>query len=61
MTIVAECQTVRLRRLAFGKILHMPIKWFEDKKNSPGALSAKLATDAKQVNGLTSATAGIIL
>lgn len=39
----------------------MPVAWYDDKKNSPGKLSSKLATDAQILNGLTSGSVGLIL
>jgi len=38
--------TVKLRQNVFKKILNMPVSWFDNPKNSPGALSSSLATDA---------------
>ena len=30
----------------------MPIKWFDEPTNSPGALTARLAVDSNSVNGI---------
>ena len=30
----------------------MPVKWFDEPSNSPGTLAARLAVDAKLVNGI---------
>lgn len=61
LTVVAECQTLKIRNDVFGKIIRMPVSWFDDKKNSPGVLSSKLDTDGHAVNGLTSESLAVIL
>ena len=33
-------------------MLYMPVKWFDEPSNSPGVLAARLAVDAKLVNGI---------
>ena len=33
-------------------MLYMPVKWFDEPSNSPGTLAARLAVDAKLVNGI---------
>ena len=38
----------------FKNILHQEIGWFDDKKNSTGALVAQLSNDAGQVEGVSS-------
>uniref|UniRef100_A0A8C5WKG4 ATP binding cassette subfamily B member 4 n=1 Tax=Leptobrachium leishanense TaxID=445787 RepID=A0A8C5WKG4_9ANUR len=48
-----EILTTRLRLLAFKSMLRQEIGWFDDKKNSTGALTTRLATDASQVQGAT--------
>lgn len=47
-----ELLTRRLRRLGFRAMLGQEIGWFDDHKNSPGALTTRLATDASQVQGV---------
>lgn len=37
----------------------MPIAFFDQTENTPGALASRLATDAQIVNGLTSTVVGI--
>jgi ATP-binding cassette subfamily B (MDR/TAP) protein 1 len=59
MSVVAENLTLRVRNDLFNKILRMPLKWFDEPKNNPGTLSARLAVDANLINGLTSTTVGI--
>nr|XP_057907080.1 bile salt export pump-like [Doryrhamphus excisus] len=46
-----ELLTRRLRRLGFHAMLGQDIGWFDDNRNSPGALTTRLATDASQVQG----------
>ncbi|XP_047550295.1 phosphatidylcholine translocator ABCB4 isoform X2 [Lutra lutra] len=48
-----EILTSRLRSLAFRAMLRQDMSWFDDHKNSTGALSTRLATDASQVQGAT--------
>lgn len=47
-----EILTRRIRKLGFQAMLRQEIGWFDDSKNSPGALSARLATDAALVKGV---------
>ena len=47
-----EHLTARLRRLAFKAMLRQDISWFDDHKNTTGALTTRLATDASQVQGV---------
>ena len=44
--------TEKIRNETFLKMLKMPITWFDKEKNSSGALSARLASDCKTVNGI---------
>ncbi|XP_021098270.1 multidrug resistance protein 1 isoform X3 [Heterocephalus glaber] len=46
-----EILTKRLRYLVFRSILRQDMSWFDDHKNSTGALTTRLATDAAQVKG----------
>ncbi|XP_068091617.1 ATP-dependent translocase ABCB1 isoform X2 [Hyperolius riggenbachi] len=48
-----EILTMRLRLLTFKSMLRQEIGWFDDKKNSTGALTTRLASDAAQVQGAT--------
>ncbi|XP_072010362.1 ATP-dependent translocase ABCB1 isoform X10 [Engystomops pustulosus] len=50
-----EILTKRLRLLTFKAILRQEIGWFDDSKNSTGALTTRLASDASQVQGATGA------
>ncbi|XP_075873682.1 bile salt export pump-like [Nelusetta ayraudi] len=56
-----ELLTRRLRRLGFQAMLGMEIGWFDDHRNSPGALTTRLATDASQVQGATGSQIGMIV
>nr|XP_045016868.1 phosphatidylcholine translocator ABCB4 isoform X3 [Jaculus jaculus] len=47
-----EILTTRLRSMAFKAMLRQDMSWFDDHKNSTGALSTRLATDAAQVQGI---------
>ncbi|XP_054636596.1 bile salt export pump-like [Dunckerocampus dactyliophorus] len=56
-----ELLTRRLRRLGFHAMLVQEIGWFDDHRNSPGALTTRLATDASQVQGATGSQIGMIV
>ncbi|XP_011362486.1 phosphatidylcholine translocator ABCB4 isoform X3 [Pteropus vampyrus] len=55
-----EILTTRLRSMAFKAMLRQDISWFDDYKNSTGALSTRLATDASQVQGATGTRLALI-
>nr|XP_023400223.1 phosphatidylcholine translocator ABCB4 isoform X3 [Loxodonta africana] len=55
-----EILTTRLRLMAFKAMLRQDISWFDDHKNSTGALSTRLATDASQVQGATGTRLALI-
>ncbi|XP_029461537.1 bile salt export pump isoform X2 [Rhinatrema bivittatum] len=56
-----EQLTRRLRKLGFQAMLGQEIGWFDDHRNSPGALTTRLATDASQVQGATGSQIGMIV
>uniref|UniRef100_A0A8C5D596 Bile salt export pump n=1 Tax=Gouania willdenowi TaxID=441366 RepID=A0A8C5D596_GOUWI len=56
-----ELLTRRLRRLGFKAMLGQEVGWFDDHRNSPGALTTRLATDASQVQGATGSQIGMIV
>ncbi|NWZ12489.1 ABCBB protein, partial [Agelaius phoeniceus] len=56
-----ELLTRRLRKIGFQAMLRQDIGWFDDRKNSPGALTTRLATDASQVQGATGSQIGMIV
>ncbi|XP_056323764.1 bile salt export pump [Danio aesculapii] len=56
-----ELLTRRLRRLGFQAMLGQEVGWFDDRRNSPGALTTRLATDASQVQGATGSQIGMIV
>ncbi|XP_054914982.1 bile salt export pump [Poeciliopsis prolifica] len=56
-----ELLTSRLRRIGFQAMLGQEIGWFDDHRNSPGALTTRLATDASQVQGATGSQIGMIV
>uniref|UniRef100_A0A668AZY9 ATP-binding cassette, sub-family B (MDR/TAP), member 11a n=1 Tax=Myripristis murdjan TaxID=586833 RepID=A0A668AZY9_9TELE len=47
-----ELLTRRLRKMGFQAMLRQEIGWFDDPRNSPGALTTRLATDASMVQGI---------
>ncbi|XP_068942330.1 ATP-dependent translocase ABCB1 [Petaurus breviceps papuanus] len=55
-----EILTKRLRYKAFKAMLRQDVSWFDDPKNSTGALTTRLATDASQVKGATGSRLALI-
>jgi ABC-type multidrug transport system fused ATPase/permease subunit len=53
--------TSRLRHQAFKAMLRQEIGWFDSEKNSTGALTTRLATEAAQVQGATGARIGVMM
>jgi ATP-binding cassette subfamily B (MDR/TAP) protein 1 len=43
--IVGENVTLRVREILYGSILEKHLGWFDDKENSPGVISATMASD----------------
>ncbi|KAM4608966.1 bile salt export pump [Polymixia lowei] len=56
-----ELLTRRLRKVGFQGMLRQEVGWFDDPKNSPGALTTRLATDASMVQGATGSQIGMIV
>ncbi|XP_066484598.1 ATP-dependent translocase ABCB1 isoform X2 [Tiliqua scincoides] len=48
-----EILTMKIRYMGFKAILRQDIGWFDDPKNSTGALTTRLANDASEVKGAT--------
>ncbi|XP_032499211.1 ATP-dependent translocase ABCB1 isoform X2 [Phocoena sinus] len=46
-----EILTKRLRYMVFRSMLRQDVSWFDDPKNTTGALTTRLASDAAQVQG----------
>ncbi|XP_060052280.1 ATP-dependent translocase ABCB1 isoform X2 [Erinaceus europaeus] len=55
-----EILTKRLRYMVFKSMLRQDVSWFDDPKNTTGALTTRLATDAAQVKGATGARLAVI-
>ncbi|KAM5255814.1 ATP-dependent translocase ABCB1-like [Ctenodactylus gundi] len=55
-----EILTKRLRYLVFRSMLRQDVSWFDDPKNSTGALTARLANDPSQVKGAIGSRLAII-
>ncbi|KAK0150911.1 Bile salt export pump [Merluccius polli] len=56
-----ELLTRRLRKAGFQAMLRQEVGWFDDPRNSPGALTTRLATDASMVQGATGSQIGMIV
>ncbi|XP_041708101.1 ATP-dependent translocase ABCB1-like isoform X2 [Coregonus clupeaformis] len=48
-----EILTMKLRLMAFKSMMRQELGWYDSHKNSVGALTTRLATDAAQVQGAT--------
>ncbi|KAA0703350.1 Multidrug resistance protein 1 [Triplophysa tibetana] len=48
-----EILTMRLRSKAFNAMMRQDLSWYDDSKNSVGALTTRLAADTAQVQGAT--------
>ena len=59
--ISGEQLTMRLRRNAFKAMLEQEIGWFDEQRNSTGALCSRLSSDASKVQGATGAKIGSLL
>ncbi|GAB1289405.1 ATP-dependent translocase ABCB1 [Apodemus speciosus] len=55
-----EILTKRLRYMVFKSMLRQDVSWFDDPKNTTGALTTRLANDAAQVKGATGSRLAII-
>lgn len=53
--------TTRIRRMAFGAMLKQDMGWYDEDKNSVGALCARLSSDASAVQGATGTRVGSML
>lgn len=58
--IGGERLTLKLRRDSFRALLRQEMGFFDEKKNSVGALTTRLATEASMVKGITGDTLGLI-
>ena len=48
-----EILTSRLRKLTFAAMLRQEVGWFDEDKNSVGALCSRLSGDAASVQGVS--------
>ncbi|EHB16584.1 Multidrug resistance protein 1 [Heterocephalus glaber] len=55
-----EILTRRLRYLVFRSMLRQDVSWFDDPKNTTGALTARLASDAAQVKGAVGSRLAVV-
>ncbi|XP_076438755.1 ATP-dependent translocase ABCB1-like [Babylonia areolata] len=59
--VSGENLTVRVRDLTFRAMLHQEISFYDDKSNTTGALTTKLATDASLLQGATGSRLGMLI
>jgi ATP-binding cassette subfamily B (MDR/TAP) protein 1 len=43
--VVGENVTLRMRQVLYGSILEKNLGWFDEKENTPGVMSATMASD----------------
>ncbi|XP_012881535.1 PREDICTED: multidrug resistance protein 1 [Dipodomys ordii] len=55
-----EILTRRLRYMVFRSMLRQDVSWFDNPKNTTGALTTRLANDAAQVKGATGSRLAVI-
>ncbi|XP_040591761.1 ATP-dependent translocase ABCB1 isoform X2 [Mesocricetus auratus] len=55
-----EILTKRLRYMVFKSMLRQDVSWFDNPKNTTGALTTRLANDAAQVKGATGSRLAVI-
>ncbi|XP_010585594.1 ATP-dependent translocase ABCB1 [Loxodonta africana] len=55
-----EILTKRLRYMVFNSMLRQDVSWFDDPKNTTGALTTRLANDAAQVKGAIGSRLAVI-
>ncbi|KAL5491961.1 hypothetical protein EMCRGX_G017341 [Ephydatia muelleri] len=60
-TVSGERLTARLRSESFHAMLKQEIGWFDNERNSTGALVTRLSNDAAQVEGATGTPLGTLL
>jgi ATP-binding cassette subfamily B (MDR/TAP) protein 1 len=54
----AETLSALIRRLSFRAILRSDVAFFDDERNSTGALTSSLSDNAAKISGLAGATLG---
>ncbi|CAK4101787.1 unnamed protein product [Aphanomyces euteiches] len=59
--VVCERLTMRVRGSSFRAVLRQDIGWFDDPKNSSGALTTRLATDSGAIRSMTAETLNVVL
>lgn len=52
-SLSGEMMTTRLRRMTFSAMLKQEMAWFDDSKNSVGALCSRLSGGAADVQGVS--------
>lgn len=52
--VIGENVTMKVRKQLYTSILQKHMGWFDDKVNSPGVLSATMASDTQTINGVSS-------
>jgi ABC-type multidrug transport system fused ATPase/permease subunit len=59
--VAGEELTARLRQLVFRAMLRQDIGWFDHPRRTTGALTARLASDASEVKGVSDAVGSSLI
>jgi len=59
--VIGENVAFNIRQTLYRKILEKHQGWFDERDNSPGALSTTLASDAQLINGVSTEGVGSIM
>lgn len=51
-SLSGEILTARLRKLTFAAMVRQEVGWFDEERNSVGALCSKLSGDASAIQGV---------
>lgn len=52
-SLSGEILTARLRKLTFAAMVRQEVGWFDEERNSVGALCSKLSGDASAIQGVS--------
>jgi len=59
-SVSGEFLTMRVRQITFKALLRQEVSYFDDHKNTTGALTTRLATDASAIQGATGSRLGVM-
>ena len=59
--VIGEKTVYNLRVQTFGKLLKLPVAYFDKAANTPGGISAKMAEDTYQIHNMTTGIIAVIV